>query len=106
MTSILPIGWTVKRVAWRSPKGGQAKRNRTLSALLVVATTWAGSLMSSFAGQVPVVSVSASADDGNIPANTVDGSLATRWSASGDGQWIRFDLGSATNVASVKIAWY
>src|ERR1044071_6482009 len=36
----------------------------------------------------------------------LDGSLATRWSASGDGQWIRFDLGASGTVGSVRIAWY
>jgi poly(beta-D-mannuronate) lyase len=30
--------------------------------------------------------VTASANDGNVPGNTVDNSLATRWSANGDGQ--------------------
>jgi pimeloyl-ACP methyl ester carboxylesterase len=48
----------------------------------------------------------ASADDGNVAANALDGSLATRWSASGDGQWIRFDLGSSSSVGSIQIAWY
>jgi poly(beta-D-mannuronate) lyase len=55
---------------------------------------------------VPAASVTASADDGNVPANTVDGSLATRWSANGDGQWIRFDLGSTKTVSYVKVALY
>jgi len=55
---------------------------------------------------VPGSSVTASADDGNVPANAVDGSLATRWSANGDGQWIRFDLGSTRTVTSVRIAFY
>jgi poly(beta-D-mannuronate) lyase len=54
---------------------------------------------------VPGASVTASSDDGNVPANTVDGSLATRWSANGDGQWIRYDLGSAKTVEYIKIAW-
>jgi poly(beta-D-mannuronate) lyase len=51
-------------------------------------------------------SVTASADDGNVPANTVDGSLATRWSANGDGQWIRYDLGSSKTISYVKVAFY
>jgi hypothetical protein len=55
---------------------------------------------------IPGTSVIASADDGNVPANTVDGSLATRWSASGDGQWIRYDIGSTKTVTSVKVAFY
>jgi pimeloyl-ACP methyl ester carboxylesterase len=41
-----------------------------------------------------------------MPANTLDGSLATRWSAKGDGQWIRFDLGSSRTIGSVAIAWH
>lgn len=55
---------------------------------------------------IPGASVTASAHDGNVPANTVDGSLATRWSASGDGQWISYDLGSTKTVSLVKIAFY
>jgi hypothetical protein len=53
-----------------------------------------------------VAAVSASANDGNVPANTLDGSLATRWSAQGDGQWILFDLGASQTVKSVDIAWH
>jgi len=32
-------------------------------------------------------SVVASANDGNVPQNTLDNNLATRWSAQGYGQW-------------------
>src|SRR5256886_190832 len=55
---------------------------------------------------LPVASVSASGDDGNIPQNTLDNNLATRWSASGDGQWIRYDLGAVMAIGPVNIAWY
>ena len=55
---------------------------------------------------VPGTAVTASAHDGNVPANAVDGNLATRWSASGDGQWIAFDLGASQRVSSVKVAFY
>jgi hypothetical protein len=55
---------------------------------------------------VAVASVSASGDDGNLPQNTLDHNLATRWSASGDGQWIRYDLGAPTAVEGTSIAWY
>jgi hypothetical protein len=48
----------------------------------------------------------ASTHDGNLPANTVDDNLATRWSASGDGQWIQYDLGSTRTVSSLRVAWY
>ncbi|WP_415830300.1 discoidin domain-containing protein, partial [Kibdelosporangium persicum] len=55
---------------------------------------------------LPVKEVVASEDDGNVPANTIDGDLTTRWSAEGDGVWIRYDLGSAQTVGSVSIAWH
>lgn len=48
----------------------------------------------------------ASTDDGNVPENTMDGDLSTRWSAEGDGQWIAYDMGSDGPVSSVAIAWY
>lgn len=52
------------------------------------------------------VPVSASADDGNVPANVLDNDLNTRWSASGDGQWIMFCLGDTLPVSGVQIAFY
>src|SRR5947199_176932 len=55
---------------------------------------------------LPVASVSASGDDGNIQQNTLDNNLATRWSASGDRQWIRYDLGAVMAIGAVNIAWY
>jgi hypothetical protein len=57
--------------------------------------------------ELAVASVTASAHDGNVPANTLDGDLNTRWSARGDGQWIQYDLGSAANtVDRVQVAFY
>jgi lysophospholipase L1-like esterase len=50
--------------------------------------------------------VTASTDDGNVAANAVDNDAATRWSASGDGQWIRFDLASPRALAYVTIRFY
>lgn len=58
------------------------------------------------AGALAISAVVASADDGNVAANTIDNNLSTRWSADGDGQWIRFDLGSSQTVGSVQVAWY
>ena len=54
----------------------------------------------------PGSGVSASTNDGNLPANTVDGGLATRWSGNGDGAWIQYDLGIMRTIAYVKIAVY
>lgn len=65
-----------------------------------------GFSVSAASAELPISSVTASADDGNVPANTIDNNLATRWSASGDGQWINFDLGSAKTVDYIEIAWY
>lgn len=50
--------------------------------------------------------VTASSHDGNGPANTIDNQLSTRWSASGDGAWIRYDLGSIRMLGFVNIAAY
>lgn len=58
------------------------------------------------AAELPIVAAKASSDDGNGPANAIDGDLSTRWSAAGDGVWIRFDLGSVTTVSSMSLAWY
>jgi hypothetical protein len=56
--------------------------------------------------KLTIVAASASTNDGNVPANAIDGSLATRWSANGDGQWLQLDLGAAQSVRSVKVAAY
>jgi unsaturated chondroitin disaccharide hydrolase len=53
-----------------------------------------------------VTGVTASTHDGNVPQNTLDNNLSTRWSANGNGQWIRFDLGATKTVAAVAVAWY
>jgi hypothetical protein len=59
-------------------------------------------------GPLPVAAVSASGDDGNVPANVLDGNLNTRWSCdmSTAPCWIQADLGSVQHVSSVSVAWY
>ena len=57
-------------------------------------------------GKLTPAGVSASTNDGNVPANAIDGSLSTRWSANGDGQWLQVDLGATQNVSRVRIAVY
>lgn len=49
--------------------------------------------------------VTASADDGNVPSNTVDGNLTTRWSAQGSGVWIQYNLGSCQIIDYARLAW-
>ena len=41
----------------------------------------------------------------NIPENTLDGNIATRWSAEG-AQWINYDLGETKTVSAVSIAFW
>ena len=53
----------------------------------------------------------ASGDDGNVPSNTIDDNLGTRWSDYGIGSWIRGDLGeqnatSTTTICYIDISWY
>ncbi|GAB2587310.1 hypothetical protein GCM10027168_20130 [Streptomyces capparidis] len=55
---------------------------------------------------LPITAVAAGSHDGNVPSNAVDGKLSTRWSAEGDGVWIRFDLGSVRTVGSLTLAWH
>lgn len=51
--------------------------------------------------------VSASSIDAdNVPLNTRDGDLGTRWSASGDGEWIKFDMQQTRTVSNLEIAFY
>ena len=56
-------------------------------------------------GPLLIVGVSASGDDGNVAANTLDGDLGTRWSSLGRGGSIQYDLGTTQTVSSVGIAW-
>lgn len=50
--------------------------------------------------------VTASSDDGNVAANAIDNDLNTRWSATGNGQWIQFCMGSTATVTGLDIAFY
>ena len=59
-----------------------------------------------FPGGNVCVPVSASANDGNVPANVQDNDYNTRWSAEGDGQWIQFCLDNTTTITGVNIAFY
>ena len=44
---------------------------------------------------------------GNIAAHATDGDTATRWCAAdgGTGHWLHVDLGTATALTGVRIAW-
>ena len=53
-----------------------------------------------------ILGVKASSDDGNVPENTMDDNLSTRWSAYGMGSWITVELSKSVPVQNVSIAWY
>ena len=55
---------------------------------------------------LPVTAVTASSSDSNRPAGAVDSDPATRWSAYGDGQWLRVDLGRSRTVTKVSVSWF
>lgn len=46
------------------------------------------------------------AQAGNPPTHALDGDLDTRWSAEGDGQWLRTYLGGSADIDSVDISWF
>ncbi len=56
--------------------------------------------------RLETVKITASGDDGNLPANVMDNDLNTRWSANGDGQWISFDLGSVKTIGYLGLAFH
>jgi hypothetical protein len=75
--------------------------------LLALHSTSAAAPAPGFVEITPAASgLTASTHDGNTPANAVDNNLGTRWSASGDGVWLKLDLGAAKTVGYVGIAWY
>lgn len=47
-------------------------------------------------------------NDGNVPAEAIDGDLdqSSRWSSEGTGKQIVFDLGRAARVTDIKLAWF
>jgi hypothetical protein len=42
----------------------------------------------------------------NVPKNTLDNNLSTRWSSSGKGSWIQLDMAKQINLCNLDIAWY
>jgi len=57
-------------------------------------------------GNILISASSYEAGTSNVPANTMDFNFGTRWSAEGMGEWILYDLGKITTVASVDISFY
>ncbi len=71
------------------------------------AFVWAAGAGAAGAAPCNFTSATASGDDGtNGPAKALDGSLSTRWSSLGVGQFITGDLGRTGTVSGVRVAWY
>lgn len=75
--------------------------------------TSASSEVTTIIGSAPAKFVVSSGDitasdfqAGNGPENTIDDNTGTRWSANGDGQWIRYDLGAVMKVQYLNLAWH
>jgi len=56
--------------------------------------------------QLTPASVIAKGHDGNVPQNTLDDRLDTRWSNLGVGSWIDYDLGSMKAISGLSVAWH
>jgi hypothetical protein len=76
------------------------------SADLINAQTESAELTVQNCTPLTVSSVSANGHDGNVPANTQDDRLDTRWSQYGKGAWIEYDLGTARTISAAAIAWH
>jgi hypothetical protein len=63
-------------------------------------------LASEGASAFSITNITASANDGNVPANTRDGNLTTRWSADGNPQWIKYQFAATTAISAVIINFY
>ncbi|MEC0225887.1 alpha/beta hydrolase fold domain-containing protein [Paenibacillus alba] len=68
--------------------------------------TFSRTTLSSPLTPLPVIGVTASGSDGNIEINTIDSNSYTRWSSSGDGQWIMYDLDEIKRVGYVGVGFY
>jgi len=99
--AFLNSGWNFLKTA----KSGYYSDSYSLLCQLFISGNW----WKPEAGTVTpptCVPASASSDDGNVPANVLDNDFNTRWSASGDGQYIQLCLGSAATVNGLDIAFY
>src|SRR5712691_2093188 len=70
------------------------------------AQTGVGTRAANTCQKLPISSVTASGNDGHVPANVLDNNLNTRWSDRGIGSFIQADLGVPKTICSVDIAWY
>lgn len=98
LATMLDYGrYTLRVDGLHSSEGGTMQSAATQTLLLTV-PMYANTL---------IQTVTASGNQtGNTPANTIDGTLATRWSQAGKGEWIQVDLGVPTEIRAVDVAFY
>lgn len=102
-----PITWGSPGVLFRGDAGKFGWANATIREIDYFGTSGGGGTGGTNSGGYTVSAVTASGDDGtNVAANTRDANFNTRWSNFGKGSWIKYDLGAAHQVDTVKIAWY
>ncbi|WP_342381311.1 heparin lyase I family protein [Myxococcus stipitatus] len=77
-----------------------------LEATTFATTAAAAALTATGCTQLTAASVIAKGHDGNVPANTMDDRLTTRWSYLGKGAWIDYDLGSVKPITGVAVNWH
>lgn len=98
--AFLNSGWTYLKTA----KSGYYSDSYSLLCQLFISGNWwkpeAGTTTPT------CIPATASSDDGNVAANVLDNDLNTRWSASGDGQWVQLCLANSVSVTGVDIAFY
>ena len=58
------------------------------------------------AEKLTVTSALCSSHDGNVPENTFDENMNTRWSALGENEWVQYTLSGYDTVQYLKIAWH
>lgn len=56
--------------------------------------------------RIPVVSATATTDDGNVAAGAVDGDYDTRWNGWDDGATLTCDLGDVKKIAAIAATFY
>jgi len=81
---------------------------KTANAQQTTTTTTTTAAAANTCTNLAISDVIASGSDSsvNLPKNTIDNNLNTRWSNLGIGSWIRLDLGIQKVICSVDIAWY
>ncbi len=57
-------------------------------------------------GEIKIVAVTASGNDGNVETNVIDNDPNTRWSCLGIGSWIKLKLERLATVKQIDFQWY